>query len=326
MNTLRNPDLYHGENKTRNFFEGWYYRIVTKNNSRTLAFIPGISLGSSPKENHSFIQMLDGNNKIYHYFRYTESKFSAINKPFKVRIDNNAFYMNGLSLDIKKDNINLRGYIMFSNIRKWDDSKLNPGSMGFYNYLPFMECYSQVCAVDGTCNGMINLNGEVIDFTGGKIYIEKNWGKSFPIEWLWVQCNSFKDNRCTLTWSLVHIPFPIKDFKGFLIGVTVDNTFYKFTTINRSNIKLDSEEDVEVIATNKNLRLLFKTSSKKEDFVLCYGPKNGEMSPFVNESLVSKVYLKLENTNTKEIIYEGIGDNAGIEFGGKLLDRVNYFR
>ena len=199
MNTLRNPDLYHGENKTSNFFEGWYYRIVTKNNSRTLAFIPGISLGSIPKENHSFIQMLDGNNKIYHYFRYTESKFSAINKPFKVRIDNNAFYMNGLSLDIKKDNINLRGYIMFSNIRKWDDSKLNPGSMGFYNYLPFMECYSQVCAVDGTCNGMINLNGEVIDFTGGKIYIEKNWGKSFPIEWLWVQCNSFKDDRCTLT-------------------------------------------------------------------------------------------------------------------------------
>ena len=320
MKILRNPDLYHGENKKKNFFEGWYYRLVTKDNSRTLAFIPGISLGSASKENHSFIQLLDGNKKTFHYFRYNESKFSASNSPFKVRIDNSAFYMNGLSLDIQKDNLDLRGYITFSHLLKWDDTTLNPGSMGFYNYLPFMECYSQVCAINGVCNGIINLNGESIDFTGGKIYIEKNWGKSFPLEWLWVQCNSFRDNRCTLTCSLGHIPFPIKSFRGFLIAITVDGILYKFTTINRSRIQLNLEKDVEVIAVNKDLRLLFKTSSNKDDFILCYGPKNGEMSPYVNESLISKVYVKLINTSTKEVIYEGVGNNAGIEFGGKLLD------
>ncbi len=323
MNTLINPDLYHGKNKTKNFFEGWYYRIVTKDNSRTFAFIPGISLGSNSMENHSFIQLLDGNNKTFHYLRYNEASFSTKNNPFKVRIDNNSFRMNGISLDISKDSLSLKGYLVFSNIRKWDDSNLNPGSMGFYNYLRFMECYSQVCAISGTCNGILNYNGEIIDFTGGKVYIEKNWGKSFPLEWLWVQCNTFKDNRCTLTCSLGHIPFPVKSFKGFLIAVTIDDILYKFTTLNKSKITINLDNDVEVTATNKNLRLTFKTLSKKDEFILCYGPKNGEMSPYVNESLVSIVYVRLEDMNTNKIIYEGLGSNAGIEYGGALLNSIS---
>ena len=323
MNTLKNPNLYHGKNKTKNFFEGWYYRIVTKDNSRTFAFIPGISLGNNAVENHSFIQLLDGNNKFYHYFKYNETSFSTKNNPFKVRIDNNSFRMNGISLDIYKDSLSLKGYLVFSNIRKWDDSTLNPGSMGFYNYLTFMECYSQVCAINGTCSGILNYNGEVIDFTGGTVYIEKNWGKSFPLEWLWVQCNTFNDNRCSLTCSFGHIPFPIKSFKGFLIAITVDDILYKFTTLNKSKITMDLSNDVEVIATNKNLRLTFKTLSNTDEFILCYGPKNGEMTPYVNESLISTVYLKLENKTTNEIIYEGIGSNAGIEYGGKLLDIIS---
>ncbi len=276
-------------------------------------------------------QMMDIiNNEVYIGYSVDMYKNGKLEEedimPFRIReydlqIDNNAFYMNGLSLEIKQDNVDLRGYITFSHITKWNDTTMNPGSMGFYNYIPFMECYSQVCVINGLCNGIINLNGEVIDFTGGKIYIEKNWGKSFPLEWLWVQCNSFKDNRCTLTCSLGHIPFPIKSFRGFLIAVTIDDTFYKFTTINKSKIEVNLEDDVEVIATNKNLRLLFKTSSNKDDFILCYGPKNGEMKPYVNESLISKVYVKLENTSTKEIIYEGIGYNAGIEFGGNKIEK-----
>ncbi|MDS0524252.1 hypothetical protein NNC19_01090 [Clostridium sp. SHJSY1] len=46
--------------------------------------------------------------------------------------------------------------------------------MGFYNYLDFMECYSQVCAVDGYIRGKLYINEEEIDFTGGKVYVEKN--------------------------------------------------------------------------------------------------------------------------------------------------------
>ncbi|EKY26723.1 hypothetical protein HMPREF0216_01908 [Clostridium celatum DSM 1785] len=41
--------------------------------------------------------------------------------------------------------------------------------MGFYNYLNFMECYSQVCALDGGIYGYLKLNNKEIDFTDGKM-------------------------------------------------------------------------------------------------------------------------------------------------------------
>lgn len=45
---------------------------------------------------------------------------------------------------------------------------INPGSMGFYNYLKFMECYSQVCALDGDIIGALEIDNKVVDFTGGR--------------------------------------------------------------------------------------------------------------------------------------------------------------
>ena len=30
MKEIFNPNLYHGKHKSKNFFEGWYYKIVDK--------------------------------------------------------------------------------------------------------------------------------------------------------------------------------------------------------------------------------------------------------------------------------------------------------
>lgn len=324
MKELVNPNLFHGKHKKTNFFEGWYFKLVNKDESRVLAFIPGIALGEEDKHNHSFVQVLDGNNTDYTYCRYSKNSFSYSNTNFKVQIDNNEFSLDKIKLDLVYDNLKITGIINFKNIIKWKDTLVNPGSMGFYNYLPFMECYAQVCAVDGDTSGELSINGETIDFNGGKVYIEKNWGKSFPTEWLWIQCNSFTDNNATLTCSLGEIPFPIKNFSGFLIGVTVGDKFYKFTTINRSDITLSYDNSgVEVLTSHKDLRLLLKTSTNKDDFMLCYGPKNGSMSPYVKETLIGTVYMKLDNIKTGEILYEGIGINVGVEYGGLLMNKFD---
>ena len=44
MKPIINPDLYHGMKKDNKFFEGWYFKIVDKDNKYKFAFIPGIDL------------------------------------------------------------------------------------------------------------------------------------------------------------------------------------------------------------------------------------------------------------------------------------------
>lgn len=321
MNTILNPDLYHGKNKKNNFFEGWYFKIVSKDNKYTFAFIPGVSFS---KDSHCFVQILQGEKNTYNYFRYPINSFYYSNNPFYIRIDKNFFSLDRLFLDISQKNLNIIGSLSFHNIIKWKDSIINPGSMGFYNYLKFMECYSQVCALNGNINGTLTINGELIDFNGGKLYIEKNWGRSFPVEWLWIQSNCFNDSIATITCSLGEIPFPIKNFRGFLIGVTVNDKFYKFTTINRSKLYLNSiNNDISLTTTHKNLKLSLKTSSNKDNFMLCYGPMNGKMIPYVRETLTATVEMELLDMKNNKIIFNGIGSNAGIEYGGNLINSLN---
>lgn len=321
MKNIINPDLYHGSKKSKNFFEGWYFKIVDKNNLYKFAFIPGISYGDYPCHHHSFIQIVNGYDNTYDYKKFTEKSFRFNNDRFKISIDSNTFSLDGINLHLRYKNKYIIGDIKFKNIAKWPDTTVNPGSMGFYNYLSFMECYSQVCILDGDIIGSLNIDGKVVDFTGGKVYVEKNWGKSFPKSWLWVQSNNFDTKKVSLTCSLATIPFPVKPFRGFLIGVTVGNKFYRFTTINNSKLKLNSiGEDIELVVSKKNLRLTLKTSTDKDDFVLCMGPENGNMIPLVRETLHGKVHMVLEDTKTNSIIFEGIGKSTGVEYGGEMIN------
>ena len=238
MKEILNPDLYHGEHKNKNYFEGWYFKIVDRENNNKLAIIPGISYGKNKYDSHSFIQVLNGNENYYKYLTYNSSDFTYSNNNFRICINSNIFSLQGLNLSISSQDLNINGNLVFKNLVKWPDNILSPGSMGFYNYLKFMECYSQVCALNASIIGNLNVNGVNINFTGGKAYIEKNWGRSFPKYWLWIQSNSFKNRKSSITCSIGKIPFPIKDFTGFIIGLTLENRFYSFTTMNHSKINI----------------------------------------------------------------------------------------
>lgn len=328
MKTILNPNLYHGKRKESNFFEGWYFKIVDKNNLYKFAFIPGIALGQNKSQNHSFIQIVDGKDITYKYLKYDEKLFRYDNNNFKVSINSNMFSLEKISLALNyktnEGDKKIKGTLNFKDTLPWPDSIINPGSMGFYNYLLFMECYSQVCVLDGRIEGSLEIDGKLIDFTDGKVYIEKNWGKSFPKSWIWIQSNNFENKSVSVTCSLATIPFPIKDFRGFLIAVTINGKFISFTTINNSKLFIKNlGKDVELVVSKGNLQLTLKTTTVLSDFVLCMAPKNGHMIPLVKETLAGSVEMILEDTQSGNILYRGIGQSTGIEYGGTKMDVVD---
>ena len=61
------PDAYHGRVPMTNFFEGWYFKLVTADASEAIALIPGVFWGKNDTEHHSFLQILDGPEVRYEY-------------------------------------------------------------------------------------------------------------------------------------------------------------------------------------------------------------------------------------------------------------------
>ena len=51
------PARYHGLKKKPPFFEGWYYKMVSADESQKIAIIPGVILG---QDAHAFVQVLNG--------------------------------------------------------------------------------------------------------------------------------------------------------------------------------------------------------------------------------------------------------------------------
>ena len=69
IHALWHPECYHGWGKTKRFFEGWYYKLVSENETHALAIIPGIAMDEKGNK-QAFIQVLDGKKKEAYYHRF----------------------------------------------------------------------------------------------------------------------------------------------------------------------------------------------------------------------------------------------------------------
>ena len=119
-----------------------------------------------------------------------------------------------------------------------------------------MECKHGIISVNHSLKGSINADGIVNNFTGGKGYIEKDWGTSFPEAWLWIQANNFRDTNSSFTFSVAKIPWRGKYFIGFISFLYLNNKFLVYSTYNNSTITHINHTENSVNLTLKN-----KTSS-----------------------------------------------------------------
>lgn len=322
LKEMLNPNLYHGRHPW-NVFEGWYFKL-TDNQNNTFAFIPGIYWGNKSKGAHSFLQVLEGKSLSYNYHKFATDDFRASHQPFSIFVKDNSFSLNSISLNIDNCNQRLYGELKFKNHFKWPDSFYSPGSMGAFNFIPFLQCYSQVCAMNMEVEGKLFLNGATYIFKNGRGYIEKNWGNAFPYSWVWIQSNSFSEKNVALSCSIGHIPFLTSSFRGFLVGLQFKEAFISFTTMKGSRLKvIPRNRDLSLTLCNKDYKLEIHTKSSPNDFILCNGPREGGMVPLVEECLNGEVIIKLRELKTGKLIYEDIGKAAGIEYGGDSIKILN---
>ena len=230
------PASYHGHHKSHGFFEGWYFKLVDRSESRVYAVIPGVYLGKGGADAHAFVQTLDGRSGRSTFHRYPLEQFSAAGDRFDVCIGPNRFSVDALSLDIRAEERQMQGHLTFERPAPWPVRLASPGIMGPYAFAPFMECYHGVVSLDHAIQGTLCIDGTEADFGGGQGYIEKDWGKSFPRAWIWLQTNHFEQPGTCLTGSVATIPWLGSAFRGFIVGLWHGGVLYRFATYSGASI------------------------------------------------------------------------------------------
>jgi tocopherol cyclase len=316
---LFNPELFQGNLKKKHYFEGWYFKQVTRDQSYTFSFIPGVSLAAD--DSHAFIQIMNGFTRGTDYIRYPLDQFSWDKTKLLLKIGQSVFTGNEISLDIREKNIQVTGKIDFSNVVKYPKSIFSPGIMGWYSFVPFMECNHGIVSVNHDLKGRISVNTNVIDFDGGKGYIEKDWGVSFPEAWIWIQSNNFKEPDTSFSFSIAKIPWMGKYFIGFIAFLYLNKKFHLFSTYNKSTVSEITRNMDTIEISIRNRENILKIRVIQNMFGELRAPVSGEMSRRIKESIDSEVHIQLFNKyNILE--YEGTGKSVGLEIIEKIFDYI----
>ncbi|MCX6137966.1 MAG: tocopherol cyclase family protein [Ignavibacteriales bacterium] len=322
---LFHPEHYHGASKKPPFFEGWYFKIVDAAGRQKFAVIPGIFLHDNHGDRHSFIQILNGvtGKSTYHQFPF--ESFSYDSGCFEIRIGTNRFTRTSISLGIDGNQQSMKGTLEFAGIKPWPITLRSPGVMGWYAWIPVMECNHGVLSMDHEISGTLCIDDTAIDFTGGRGYIEKDWGKSFPLAHIWMQTNHFGTPGTSLSASVAIIPWTGYSFPGFIVGFLHQGTLHRFATYTGTKITSLDVTDTDIYWSMESKKERLTIHAARTNGGLLHAPTTAEMSQRLMESLTSSVDATLTDRDGQSL-FSGRGMHAGLEVGGNVDNLISLWK
>lgn len=316
---ILHPEAFHGAGEPTPFFEGWYVKLVTPGpSSRSIALIPGVFRGRAAGSAHAFIQVVDPDVGRVRYERFDVNAFQGAPDAFDVRIADNQFGASGVRVNLP----HCAGEVRFGELQAWPVRWSSPGVMGWYAWIPVMQCYHGIVSLDHPLTGHLDVPGGRLSFEGGRGYIEKDWGRSFPKRWVWMQSNHFDEEGVCLTASIADVPWFGGAFPGFLVGFWRGGKLLRMTTYTGAKVtRLEKTLNGAVLELeDDNHRLAIEARGGRP--VGIHMPSTTSMEGVVYEHLGAvldvRLSRRLEAGGREEVLFESQGAQAAFEVQGDV--------
>lgn len=319
-----NPIVFQGSLSRRRYFEGWYFKHVAADGGAAFAFIPGISL--APIGSTAFVQLIDGATGRTRWFPYPLEAFSWSRDGFAVAVGDNRFSLRGIDVRLRDGEGEVAARLSYSDVTPLPFSLGSPGIMGPYAYVPFMECYHGLGSLDHRVDGEVRIGERRFDFTAGRGYLEKDWGRSMPLAWVWAQVNGFAGAGSCLLFSLARIPWLGRSFPGFfaLLAEGRDDgagrarvvpRIHRFATYTGARVTSAELRGRDLVVEVRDRQRALRLHAERSHEGVLLAPVNGAMERRIAESIDARIHVRLEDAGGATL-FGGSGGNAGLEIVG----------
>jgi hypothetical protein len=216
-------------------------------------------------------------------------------------------------LDIENNDIEIKADLNYKDHIYLDNNVFSPTIMGPFSYIPNMQCNHGVLSLQNRVSGEIILGDILYEMNDATGYIEKDWGRTFPQSYIWLQGSTeiVESRRITFMCSIASIPLGSFSFTGLISNITIDDAQYRFATYNHSKITTIKKitNGIEVILQRNSYTLNIVAMSKNYETLLA--PSKDGMDRKIQESISAEINLRL--AKDKKIIYEGTLFDCGME-------------
>lgn len=310
MGIINKEEFFYGNLKKTDYFERWHIYLIDASKQYILSIIVGVLLQG--KEKYAFIQISSDIPNMNHIIKYPMESFSYTND--SVVIENNILSRDFIQLDLNEEHFHLKGKINFSQGKQLETKFWSPGLMGPFKLLPFLKSYHEVLSLTHTIMGEINFNNKEINFNEGKGALDKDWGKSFPNVWIWMQCNHFQNHDAAIMVGVARMPVYFNYYTAFAMPFYFNDKVETYANYTGAHIaKLYRYKGyIHLIITEKSKVIDLKIFGK-EDIPLVASPM-GNLIRDVYEYTGAKVEIKV--TQGGRVVFEDIGEYAYLKIGG----------
>jgi tocopherol cyclase len=338
---------YHWNGLDRGFFEGWYLRVTLPKIRESFAFMYSILPGrrytiedpSGANPHSGGAAQVIGLDEEYIFCPFADPrKFWAT--PTRLALG----HWGDTKLDIPPQLLSVaefdthitQGYQVTATLHQgalpaqncrwcyeiipiygWGQAQqIQQATAGILSYLPIFEPGWQILMAHGLATGWIEWQGQRYEFDRAPAYSEKNWGRSFPQKWFWLNCNSFSDTaglaitagggRRKVLWMTEEVA---------MVGIHYQGRFYEFVPWNAQiewqikpwgewRIQATSGDfQVELIGTTDLAGTMVRTPTEQGLVMCCRDTLRGLLS----------IDLR---TRQGERIITATSNVAGLEVGG----------
>lgn len=282
---------FHGTNKKRSYFEGWYFR--NQNDTEVISFIPAFHIDEKGRKSVS-IQVI--NNTDSDYVMYPTDDFAISSNKLGIRIGNNIFTEKGIILNLKTERMEVKGKLYYDKF-----TSLRYDIMGPFKYVPYMQCRHSVHSLAHNIKGKLTVNGREIYFKHGLGYVEGDRGTEFPNDYLWTQCSWRTEGNHAVMISVANIPMGTTSFTGCIGVVYYGGREYRLATYLGVKIKKYTHRELWVQQGRYDLQLSLIDENPQD----LLAPVKGTMKRTVYESIDCRIHYRFMIHN--QVIFDFIG-------------------
>ncbi|MEM1369755.1 MAG: tocopherol cyclase family protein [Cyanobacteria bacterium P01_H01_bin.15] len=252
-NSLTPPHCgYHWDGAANPFFEGWYYRVTLPKHQESVAFMYSIeNPGARTNYRGGAVQILGPEEQYLWQTLPDCDRFWAdpqdlnfghwgrSSLPLPAQPLPPEEFINRVQCGYQASNQLNQGYLQdpaTGQYCRWN-YQIEPvygwgqqqATAGWLSLLPIFEPGWQILLAHGWASGTIDWNGKIYEFKQAPAYSEKNWGRAFPQQWFWVNCNAF-ESQPDLALTAVGGKRQVlgQSESVGLIGIHFQGQFYEF--------------------------------------------------------------------------------------------------
>lgn len=328
---------YHWDGITPHFFEGWYFRA-----GQDFAFMYSLQ-NPVPNQPHSggAVQILGPRDEyvsrtfpdlsqfwasrsslsLLHWGKKSANLYPQILSPqnFSRYIQEGyqitpTWHQGAIAAPVKGTVCQWQYHI--EPVYTWGNPRgLPKATADWLSYLPIFDPGWQVLMAAGLASGWIKWQGTTYTLTNAPFYAEKNWGKSFPQKWFWLNCNHFGEDISVTAVGSLRENLGVTETVG-LIGIHAQNQFYEFTSLNAAvGWRVMPWGQWEMEGKNGQFRVKLKGNTEQLGTWVRVPTRDGLQFQCRD---TTRGHLKLELWDEQDgLLLSGQSHLAGLEIGGR---------